>query len=252
MTDTINKADLSFDFTDASVLVTGGTSGIGAAIAAAYSDAGADVTITGTGTNAPEQGNVHRYRYLQLELTDNNSIDALASQLPRLDILVNNAGAAFGLEEFKPEVFARSVQMLLTGVYRLCHNCLYLLGASKRPGGGAIVNLSSSASFMPMRESMAYGAAKSGLNGLTRSMAVALGDRKIRVNAIAPGLTRTPMSAVVFENEAYSKPTRDRTPLQRLGEVEDMTSAVLFLSSAGASFITGQTLSIDGGFTIQG
>ena len=97
-----------------------------------------------------------------------------------------------------------------------------------------------------------YGAAKTGLVGLTRTMAVEWGRRNVRVNTIAAGLTRSGMTAGTFANEAWTAPTLARTPLGRLGEPQDIAGAILFMTSGGASWITGQTLCVDGGYTVSG
>ena len=164
----------------------------------------------------------------------------------------NNAGAGAAWEEYQPDVFDYTVHVLLNGVYRLSSALSSSLERSQRPGGAAIINISSSSSFLAVETSPAYGAAKAGLNGLTRNLAVAWGKKNIRVNAIAPGLTRTRMTDAAFQMEDVTSPAMSRTPLQRLAEPGEMAGAVLFLSSTAAGFITGQVLSVDGGFTVTG
>lgn len=245
-----------YDFNGAHVLVTGGTSGIGAATASAYRESGAEVIITGTRGNAGDyEADLSGYRYLQLDIEDGASIDRVATALPRLDILVNNAGmalASLGLDEYEPEVFNRSVNMLLLGPYRMAHRTAKLLAQSVISGGGSIVGIASMSSFFGIGIVPGYGAAKTGLIGLTRTLAVEWGPRSIRVNAVAAGLTRSAMTAGTFAQEEWTTPSLVRTPLGRLGEPADIASAILFLSSPAASWITGQTLAVDGGFTISG
>jgi NAD(P)-dependent dehydrogenase (short-subunit alcohol dehydrogenase family) len=246
----------TYDFSDAHVLVTGGTSGIGAATAAAYRAAGAHVTITGTKARAADYSpDLTGYRYLQLDVESNDSIDAVAAALPRLDILVNNAGIALpsrGLDEWEPEIFNRAVNMLLNSVFRLSRRTIHLLQQSGLEGGASIVGIASMASFFGLPIVPGYGAAKSGLVGLTRTMAVQWGPQRVRVNAVAAGLTRSGMTAGTFANEAWTAPALARTPLGRLGEPDDIAGAILFLTSGGASWITGQTLYVDGGYTVFG
>lgn len=249
-------SDLSFDFTGARVLVTGGTSGLGAEIAAAFADAGADVAITGTRAAPGDYDeDLSRYRYLALDLEDDASIDAAAAALPALDILVNNAGLSFyplGLDEHDPDVFARSVRINLVSAFRLTSRLAEKLGRSERRGGGAIVGIGSVTSFMGLAVTLGYGAGKTGLLGMTRGLAVDLGPGNVRVNVVAAGLTRSRMTAAAFENPEWSEPTIARTPLGRLGEAEDIAGPVLFLASSAASWITGATLMVDGGYTAFG
>ena len=247
---------VTFDFAGAHVLVTGGTSGIGAATARAYREAGAEVTITGTrGGAADYDADLSGYRYLQMDVEDGASIDAVAAALPRLDILVNNAGVALpslGLDEYEPDVFARAVNMLLVGAFRMARRTVDLIAASDLPGGGSVIGIASMSSFFGIPVVPGYGAAKTGLLGLTRTLAVEWGQRGVRVNAVAAGLTRSRMTAGTFAAEDWMAPTLARTPLGRPGEPEDIAGAILFLSSPAAAWITGQTLAVDGGFTVAG
>lgn len=247
---------ITYDFDGAHVLVTGGTSGIGAATAAAYRESGAEVTITGTRGSADDyDADLSGYRYLQLDIEDGASIDSVAAALPRLDILVNNAGMALasqGLDEYEPDVFNRSVNMLLLGPYRMARRTVDRVAQSAITGGGSIIGIASMSSFFGIGIVPGYGAAKTGLVGLTRTLAVEWGPRSIRVNAVAAGLTRSAMTAGTFSQEEWTAPSLSRTPLGRLGDPGDIASAVLFLSSPAASWITGQTLAVDGGFTVSG
>ena len=246
----------SYDFSGAHVLITGGTSGIGAAAAAAYREAGADVTITGTRGSASEyDADMSGYRYLQMDIEDGASIDAVAASLNRLDILVNNAGMALpslGLDEYEPEIFARAVNMLLVGAFRMARQSADLLAQSTIAGGASVVSIASMSSYFGIPIVPGYGAAKTGLLGLTRTLAVRWGERGIRVNAVAAGLTRSRMTEGTFAQEAWMAPTLARTPLGRPGEPDDIANAILFLSSPGAAWITDQTLAVDGGYTVAG
>lgn len=246
----------SYDFSGATVLVTGGTSGIGAAAAALYAKAGAHVTITGTRPNASDyDDDLSAYRYLQMDIEDNKSIDAAVAQFEKLDILVNSAGIALpslGLDEYDPDIFARAVNMLLIGAFRIAQGCKPLLAQSQLAGGGSVINICSMSSFFGIPIVPGYGAAKTGLVGLTKTLAVEWGASSIRVNAVAAGLTRSRMTAGTFEEPAWTAPTLERTPLRRLGDPDDIAQAILFLTSAGAGWITGQTLPVDGGYTVHG
>lgn len=246
----------NFNYNGARVLVTGGTSGIGAATAAAYRDAGADVTITGTRPSATDyDGDLSGYRYLQLDIEDEASIARLGAEISGLDILINNAGFALpsvGLDEYEPDVFARAVNMHLTSAYRVSHACVDALAQSKLPGGASIVCVASMSSYFGIGIVPGYGAAKTGIIGLVRVLAVQWGSRNIRVNAVAAGITRSRMTADTVNNPAYAAPALARTPAGRLGEPNDIAGPILFLTSDAASWITGQTLPVDGGFTVAG
>ena len=141
--------NVHYDYRGAEVLVTGGTSGIGAGIAAAYREAGAAVTITGTRAGASDYAaDLSGFRYLQLNLTDKAQIAAVAAALPRLDILVNNAGANFMLQnEYDPEVFEKGLQVNLTSAYRISQACRTKLATSKLQGGASIIGIASLTSF---------------------------------------------------------------------------------------------------------
>jgi len=246
----------AYNYSDVHVLVTGGTSGIGAATAAAYLQAGAQVTITGTrGSPVDYEADLSAYRYLQLDVENHENIDAVAAALPRLDILINNAGIALpslGLDEWEPEIFDRAVNMLLNSAFRMARRTVDLLAASKLPGGGSVIGVGSMSSFFGIGIVPGYGAAKTGLVGLTRTMAVQWGARGVRANAVAAGLTHSGMTAGTFEQADWLAPTLARTPLGRLGEPADIANAILFLTSPAASWITGQTLYVDGGYTVSG
>lgn len=242
-----------FDYRGAQVLVTGATSGIGAGIAAAYLEAGAEVTITGTRASASEySGDLSGYRYLRLRLEDDTEIEQVAAALPRLDILVNNAGGNFAAQnEYEPEVFERSVRVNLLSAYRMAHACRPKLAESRLPGGASIIGIASMTSYFGVEVVPGYGAAKGGLVQLTRTLAVAWAKQGIRVNAVAAGMIRSRMTEY-FLSTADSEPSRLRTPMQRFGTPEEVAGAVLFLTSEAAAFITGQTLPVDGGFSVMG
>jgi 3-oxoacyl-[acyl-carrier protein] reductase len=234
--------------------VTGGTSGIGAGIAAAYREAGAEVTITGTRPGiADYEGDLTGYRYLQLSLTDKAQIAAVAGQLPRLDILVNNAGANFMLQnEYDPEIFEKGLQVNLASAYRMSHACRTKLAASKLAGGASIIGIASLTSFFGLEVVPAYGAAKAGLVQLIKTLGIAWAKENIRVNAVAAGVTESRMTAQMLKIPAMMAPVLARTPLKRVGQPRDVAGAVLFLTSGAASYITGQTLLVDGGYSIVG
>lgn len=247
--------NLSFDYNGYKVLVTGGSNGIGAGIAAAYLAAGADVTITGTRASAADyDADLSGYTYLQMLATDKASIQATAEAIEALDILINNAGTALpgGKDEYDPEVFEEAVAINLTSNYRLAAALHDRLSASSVAGGASIVGMASMSSLFGIEIVPGYGAAKTGLMGLTRVLAVRYARDNIRVNAIACGLIKSNMTAVMLDIPEMIQPHIDRTPLSRLGEPADIAGPTLFLTSPAAAYITGQTLPVDGGFSVQG
>ena len=255
-------SNVEFRFDGAAVLVTGGTGGIGAAVAAAFRDGGADVTITGTRESLSEYegegggaGDRDGYRYLRMDVEDRASIDRAAQALDSLDVLVNSAGVplfTFGLDEYKPDNFERAVTIHLTSVQRLAAAVAPKLSDSRLPGGGSILSMASMSSFFGIDAVPGYGAGKAGLVGLTRVLAVHWAKANIRVNALAVGMTHTGMTRAVMAEPSISDPMLARVPLGRHGDPGDVPGAALFLSSDAASWITGQTLCVDGGFSIAG
>lgn len=245
-----------FDFSGAKILVTGGTSGIGAGIASAYRAAGAAVTITGTRASANDyETDLAGFEYLQLDLENSAQIDAVARAQTGLDVLVNNAGIALpamGLDEWDPDNFARAVNIHLVAGFRLARGCRDALQASTLAGGASVIGIASMTSYFGIGMLPGYGAGKTGLLGLTRALAMEWGPLGIRTNCVAVGLCESRMTSTTIANPEWSAPTLARTPLGRHGTPEDVAAAVLFLSSAQASWITGQTLPIDGGYTVAG
>lgn len=246
--------DVKFDYGGAEVLVTGGSNGIGAGIAAAYRDAGARVTITGTRAAAGEyDSDLAGYRYLQLDLADNDSIREVAGAMPRLDILINNAGCNFAAsDEYQPEFFDKAVQVNLLAAYRMAHACRDKLARSALAGGASIIGLASMTSYFAVDVVPGYGAAKAGIVQLTKTLGSAWAADGIRVNAVAAGFIRSNMMAWMDQSPEAVAPVLARTPLKRVGNPHDIAGAVLFLTSAAAQFITGQTLPVDGGYSVVG
>ena len=244
---------VTFDFTGTNVLVTGGSSGIGHAIAHAFADVGASVAITGTrGAAADYDADLTPFTYRRAEMTDPATIDALVASLDRLDVLVNNAGANFpdGRDEWEPDAFAAALSLNLAGPMRLTAGCRGLLQRSAAAGGASVVNMASMTAFRSVPIVPGYGSAKAGLVALTRNLARHWVADGIRVNAVAPGVIDTPMTAPMASIPELVEAEVAHIPMGRFGDVTEVVGAVLFLSSAAASYITGHTLAVDGGYLL--
>jgi NAD(P)-dependent dehydrogenase (short-subunit alcohol dehydrogenase family) len=241
---------IHYDFGGAHVLVTGGSNGIGLACASAYREAGASVTITGRRVSAADYDNdLAGMDYRQLDVADRSSLLDLAHSLDSLDILVNNAGGSHG-DEWDHDVFDRSLDVNLASVFHLSNACKTLLEASELPGGACVIGIASMTSFFGYEWTPAYGAAKAGLVQLTKTLGRTWGPAGIRANAVAAGMTRTNLTTDVIDGMPdLIDGMLARQGLKRVGEAGDIANAVLFLSSPAASWITGQTLAVDGGFS---
>ncbi len=244
---------LTFDFTGTTVLVTGGTSGIGHAVATAFADAGATVTVPGRRSSPTDYPtDLTRFAYRQVEMTDPSSVDALAASLDSLDVLVNNAGANFpgGRDEWEPDAFAAALTLNLAGPMRLTTGCCKLLAESSLEGGSSVVNMVSLAAFRAIPIVPGYGSAKAGLATLTGNLAKHWNSQGIRVNAVAPGVIDTPMTAPMAAVPEILDAELAHIPMGRLGSTDEVVGAVQFLSSSAASYITGHTLVVDGGYLL--
>ena len=242
---------VSFDFTGVSVLVTGGTSGIGYAISSAFADAGASVTVTGTRASAADYDTeLSRFAYKQLEMRDGDAVDALAASLGSLDVLVNNAGANFpdGLDEWSPEGFQASLAMNVEGAQRLSVRSREALAKSTMPGGASVVNVISMMTSRATTIVPGYSSSKAALLALTRNLALHWVNDGIRVNAVAPGLIDTPMTAPMKPFQEMLDGELAKQMMRRMGTPEEVAAAVLFLSSEASSFTTGTAFAIDGGY----
>jgi NAD(P)-dependent dehydrogenase (short-subunit alcohol dehydrogenase family) len=241
-----------FDFAGARVLVTGGAGGIGLGIARAFAEAGARVAITGRRARPSDYAaDLAGFDYHPLEMRDAAGIGRLAGSLGALDVLVNNAGENYPFDpsEWDPEVFERSVTVNLVSAFRMSVACKPLLAASRLAGGASVLNLASMSAFRAVPWVPGYGAAKAGIVQMTQNLAVAWVADRIRVNAVAPGLIVSGMTAAMRGMPELEKAELAKCPMGRWGTPEDLAPAFLFLASAAAGFVTGQTLCVDGGYS---
>lgn len=242
---------IKFDFADQVALVTGASRGIGAVIAQELSKAGAFVIVTSTSTISPEELK-ERYggkaRALTVDFSSPDSttvfVDEIA-RLPRLDVCINNAGIArhAPLEKASKEDWEVTHRVNLEGPFLVTKAASSVM---RKRGYGRIVNIGSIIGFIGREGRAAYSAAKAGLSGLTRTTAVELGPHGILVNEVAPGLTATDMLRRSYSPE-HLKELTSQTPLRRAAEPEEIARAVLFLASNINTYITGQSLLVDGG-----
>jgi len=242
----------TFDYAGARVLVTGGSNGIGLGVATAFRDAGAEVTITGTRASPGDYDHdLHGFAYHRCLLPDPDAVEAVAGALSGLDVLVNNAGQNLpgGRSEYDPDVFEEVVAVNLFAAFRMATACRGLLEASALDGGSSVVNVGSMSSFFGMEIVPGYGAAKAGVVQMTKTLAVAWARHGIRVNAVAPGLIETAMTAEL--PEAARKRFLEGIALGRPGTPEDVAGVVTFLASDAARYVTGQTIVVDGGYLMH-
>lgn len=230
-----------------SVLVTGGTQGIGKAVAEQFVAQGATVTVTGTRPRtecyeAPPAG----VRYLQADLTWPEARAEIAAHFDALDVLVNNAGRG-SANEYDQEEFESIIDTNLNAAMDLSVRLFPLL----KKGGGSIVNVGSLASFLALKETPAYTASKAGLLGLTRALGDKWAGDGVRVNLVAPGFIATRMTEGARQNAEREARLMKAIPMRRWGLPDEVARAILFLASPDASYITGQSLAIDGGLMLR-
>src|SRR5712692_8077921 len=250
-----------FDLTGRVALVTGGTSGLGRAIAVGLAQAGATVVVGSrdqrkvTDAVAELAGIGAGHSGLPLDVADPVSIEAafrtITGESGRLDILVNAAGTIQRKDPLEVTLaeWEQVLRVNLTGTFLCCQLAARLM---RDQGGGAIVNIASLTSFVGFSEVTAYGASKAGVAQLTRSLANDWARYGIRVNAIAPGVFPTPLNRGLLAGTSRGEWLQRHTPMERFGEPEEIAGAAVYLASPAASFTTGEVLVVDGGFLARG
>jgi gluconate 5-dehydrogenase len=247
----------SFDLGGKTVLITGGGSGLGLAITRALRQAGAKVIIIGRREDVlqnicRELGDNASYRAFDLARLEDipYMIDEVESTEGPIDVLVNNAGINLKKDilDVTNEEFGTVVQVNQTAVFSLTREVARKMATR---GAGSIIMISSMAAKYGIPKVVAYTAAKSAVEGMTRSMAVDLSPRGIRVNCIAPGFIETAMSAKALNDDPERKNrVLSRTPMGHLGEPADVGFAAVYLASDAAKYVTGVVLPVDGGNSI--
>jgi 3-oxoacyl-[acyl-carrier protein] reductase len=240
------------DFGGKTVLVVGGSSGIGNGIAQAFRSHGATVYVCGTRAMASdyrkdEGSDLDGLNYSQLDISSPQAIEAARLPFERLDVLVQSQGAVlYKRAEFKMDGFRKVMEINLMSLMACAEKFYEMLKASK----GAMIIVSSTAAYHATKGNPAYNASKAGAVGLVRTLAQAWADDGIRVNGIAPGLVDTKLTKVTTENPQRLAGALATIPMKRLGTPSDMAGAALFLASPLSAYVLGQTIVVDGGLLL--
>lgn len=248
-----------FDLTGKVAIVTGGGRGLGSTMALALADAGADVVVTdlliSEAKEVAKEISLKRRRSLAIkaDVTKPKDVQKMVfktmKHFGRIDILVNNAGINIisPAEDFSVEDWDKVLSVNLTGVF-LCAQAFGKVMIKQKKG--KIINIASVAGIVGTpHNAAAYNSTKAGVINLTRSLAIEWGKYNINVNAIAPGMIETELTKKRLKNKEYYDYWIDRTPLRRIGKPEDLTGALIYLSSEASNWLTGHTIVIDGGYT---
>jgi len=249
----------NFSLNNKVALVTGGTSGIGKMMALALARAGAFVWIVSTRDNADEivseieqQGS--EGAFFQVDVTDSNKLETMLSDIygvsKKIDILVNAAGINLRIpaEDLSLDDWQKTININLTAPYYLSQ---LVVKKMKENQWGRIINIASLQSLRAFDDSIPYGASKGGVMQLTRALAQSYSKHGILVNAIAPGFFNTKLTESLFNDPKKLQTLADKTMINRNGEERDLFGISVFLCSDANSYITGQTIFLDGGFTAQ-
>ena len=245
----------SFRLDNKTALITGASSGIGVGCAAALAEAGAHVVLASRDVEALHRVadaikiNGNSAEVAKLDISDMDSINLFFKNQKPFDILVNSAGLGRHSPalETTPEEFDKVMDVNLRGAYFLSQAVARGLIEAKKPG--SLINISSQMGHVSGEDRAVYSASKHAVEGFTKGMAIEWGPHQIRVNTICPTFIRTPLTQSTFDNSERKKWIEDKIKIGRVGEIEDVMGAVIFLASEASSLITGSALMIDGGWT---
>ena len=241
-------------------LVTGASRGLGKAMAGTLAGAGAHVVLAAR-TESDLEENAEAIRaaggeasVVTMDVTDEDGVVDTVARIARdhghLDILVNNAGTVFrgDVVDTPTAEWNRVIETNLTALFRLAREAAKPMSAQ---GWGRIINIGSIMSVISRPTVVSYAAAKHGVVGLTKTLAIELGDKGITANAIGPGYFRTEINADMQKNEAFTSMIEQRCPAGRWGEIDELGGVVVFLASDAASYVNGHLLVVDGGLTVN-
>jgi len=246
----------SFDLRGRVALVTGAGRGIGEACALALAEAGADLVLVSRSINELEavaeraEASGRRIAIAPCDVTSADDVRVVANEAGRVDILVNSAGTNIPepFLDVSEESFDALLAVNLKGTFLMSQAIARLMAAR---GDGSIVNISSQMGHVGGPNRAAYCASKHGVEGLTKAMALDLAPQGVRVNSVAPTYIQTPMTSGFLADPKFRADTVSRIPLGRVGSVDDVVGAVVYLASSAASLVTGASLLVDGGYTAQ-
>ncbi|WP_409298166.1 SDR family NAD(P)-dependent oxidoreductase [Peribacillus sp. SCS-26] len=251
----------SFSLEGKTAIVTGAGRGIGRAIAAAFAEAGADVALLArTGADLEETAHIvegfgARAFPIVTDLTDVEQIEKAAASVKKegsIDILVNNAGMNIRSKalDVTEEEWKTIMDTNLKSAFMMSREAgRHMVDAGS---GGSIISVSSVAGHVALRTGVVYAATKAAMIQMTKVLALEWGRHNIRVNSLGPWYFKTPLTEKLLQDEKYVQEILEVTPMKRIGELEELAGPAVFLASDAAAYITGQTLFVDGGMTIQG
>jgi tropinone reductase I len=245
---------MTWNLNNKTALITGGTKGIGKAIVKEFLALGATVITVARGETSIEalkkEVNSDKLTVLSADLGTKEGIQKVLNAVGHLDILVNNVGMNIRkkIVDFEDGDFDTIINTNLFSMYELTRKCYPLLQKSK----GNVVLMASVAGMTHLKSGVIYGMTKAAMIQFTRNIAVEWAPDGIRVNAVSPWYIQTPLTAGVLGNPEFLAEVISRTPMRRVGQPEEVAAAVAFFAMNNASYITGQNLAVDGGFTING